>query len=54
MPKGILFWVIFVLAILFGGYGCWNTGNRWAAGMSLVVAILLFLLGWQVFGFVIQ
>jgi hypothetical protein len=59
MPKGILFWVIFVLWVILGIGGGWPRGGEgwrtWGAfGGGLVLAILLFLVGWQVFGFVVQ
>lgn len=58
MPIGLLFWVIFVVWILFTGYVAWgDPANRphWGVlGGNLIVLILLFLLGWQVFGFVVQ
>ncbi len=50
MPMGILFWVVFVIAFLFG-MG-WITAPVW--GSSLVLFVLLGLLGWKVFGPVLQ
>ena len=52
MPIGILFWVIFVVALLFGGYVLWPLGA--GAGMHLAYFILIGLLGWQVFGAVVR
>ena len=57
MPIGVLFWVLMVLWFLFGLYLNWpKTGEPpWAFfGGNLLLFILLFLLGWKVFGFVIQ
>jgi len=57
LPAGILFWVIFVVALLFSGYAGWSSPaeNRWrSVGMTLVIFILLGLLGWHSFGPVIQ
>lgn len=52
MPIGILFWVIFVLAVLCcGGVAKFGWPN-WSG--SLVIMILLALLGWRVFGPVVQ
>ncbi len=55
MPKGILFWVIWVICLLgflgvtFGGF------DRYAVASSGVIVLLLTgLLGWQVFGAVVQ
>jgi hypothetical protein len=58
MPKGILFWVLMVLALIFSVWSNYDSvGGKWTArplGMSLFVWILLFILGWAVFGFVVQ
>ncbi len=52
MPAGMLFWMLMILWLLFGLY--WNRDNYPVLGGSLLLFILLFLLGWKVFGFVIQ
>jgi hypothetical protein len=57
MPIGILFWVLMVIWFIFGLY--WNrgdvtTGNYGPIGSNLLLFVLLFLLGWGVFGFVVQ
>ncbi len=55
MPKGLLFWIIWILCLLaflgvtFGGYERYG-----AAASSAIVLILTGLLGWQVFGQPIQ
>jgi hypothetical protein len=56
MPKGILFWVIWLL-VLFASIG----GYFWAGGFSpifggvgLLVWVVIALIGWQVFGPPIQ
>ena len=60
MPISFLFWLIYVLAVIFGAFGVYRFGgpdpnSRYMlAGNSLLVMVLLFLLGWKVFGFVIQ
>jgi hypothetical protein len=48
VPIGILYWVIYVLWIVLGLY---LGGFLWS---GLVLAILLFLIGWKLFGFVVQ
>jgi hypothetical protein len=59
MPKGLLFWVVFVIAVLFGCWANWGGGTanppnmRWF-GVSAVIWVLIFLLGWGVYGFVVQ
>ncbi len=57
MTVGFLFWLLMILWFLFGL--SWNrselgTGNFGVLGGNLLLFILLFLLGWRVFGFVIQ
>ena len=57
MPVGILFWMLMILWFLFGLY--WNRsdlagGNYGVMGGNLLLFVLLFLLGWRVFGFVLQ
>lgn len=57
MPIGILFWVLMILWLLFGLY--WNRaelggGNYGILGGNLLLFVLLGLLGWRVFGPVLQ
>ncbi len=50
---GILFWVIMLLWFLFGLYwqqGDIKEGRYGLAGGHLLLFVLLFLLGWKVFG----
>ena len=57
MPIGLLFWIIFLLWFILGFYwhrGTLTDGNYGFLGGHILVFILLFLLGWRVFGFVIQ
>jgi len=56
MPAGILFWVIFFVALLFSGFAGYQApADRWRFwGTTLVIFILLALLGWKTFGPVIQ
>jgi hypothetical protein len=56
MTIGFLFWLLMVLWFVFGLYwnGAPNGGNMGVWGGNLLLFILLFLLGWRVFGFVIQ
>lgn len=53
MPIGFLFWLLMVLFLVFGLWRGW-AGERYFAGGSLLLFVLLFLLGWAEFGFVIQ
>ncbi len=57
MTIGFLFWLLMVLWFVFGLY--WNRGaiqstGIGAVGGDLLLFILLFLIGWRLFGFVIQ
>ncbi len=49
MTLALLFWVIFIISILFGGYANRATIGAWAMG-SLVLWVLIGILGWAVFG----
>jgi hypothetical protein len=57
MPIAGLFWVLMLLWLLFGLY--WNrddlrVGKYGLAGGNLMLFVLLFILGWKVFGFPVQ
>jgi Na+/proline symporter len=57
MPIGVLFWVLMVLWFLFGLY--WgrediSAGKYGMLGGNLLLFILLALIGWKVFGPVLQ
>ncbi len=55
MSKGLLFWVLMVLSVVFWGWGRpWTAPDYGPFGTSLLLFVLMFLLGWQVFGFVIH
>jgi hypothetical protein len=57
MDIGFLFWLIMVLWIIFYGIGNWGPATAqtyYARGGSLPLFILLFLLGWRVFGFILR
>jgi len=55
MSAGIWFWIIFVLSLLFTGWGYYSHPAGWPSmGMSLIQFVLFGLLGWQVFGAPIQ
>jgi hypothetical protein len=51
-----LFWLLMLLWLLFGLYWTWPADGRAFApvGGNLLLFILLFLLGWKLFGFPIQ
>lgn len=49
MTIAILYWIILIIGILFGGYTNRANVSTWALN-NLVLWVLLFLLGWAVFG----
>lgn len=58
MTIGFIFWLLMILWIVFGLYANWPADNTprgfGLMGGNLLLFILLFLLGWRVFGFIIQ
>ncbi len=58
MSIGFIFWLLMLLWLIFGFVRAWPavpTESRFGfIGNSLFEFILFFLLGWKVFGFIIQ
>jgi hypothetical protein len=58
MTIGFLFWLLMILWLVFGLWWNWTPAppndRRGFVGNVLLLFVLLFLLGWKVFGFVIQ
>lgn len=61
MTIGFLYWLLMALALIFGGVLYWPAAappaptSGWRPlGYSTLLWILLFLLGWQVFGWPIK
>jgi hypothetical protein len=57
MPLGILFWTVYVIAILFGVWSNYDAAQPlWyrKAGAYLVLWILVGMLGWATFGPVVK
>jgi hypothetical protein len=57
MPIGILFWVIYVVALLFGAWSNYEAGNAlWVrrAGAYACLWLLVGIIGWHVFGPVVR
>lgn len=53
----MIFWVLMIIWLVFGFYvnrGDFQSGNYGSFGGNLLLFVLLFLLGWKVFGFVVQ
>lgn len=49
MGIGLLFWIVYLIAVIFSGWSL-RSGTPLAWGGSLVLYVLLGLLGWGVFG----
>jgi hypothetical protein len=42
----ILYWVVVVIAFLFGGFAGWGPGgNRWVGGVSIAFLLLFIFIG---------
>lgn len=54
MSIGLLFWVLMVIALVFGFLVTRPAFAMYSWGMNWLLFILLFLLGWKVFGFIIH
>jgi hypothetical protein len=57
MPLGIFFWVVYVVAIIFGVWSNYEPApSPWfkRAGAYLVLWLLVGILGWAVFGAVVK
>ncbi len=59
MTIGFLFWLLMILWLIFGLWWNWPDQGAGRAGFgpiggNLLLFILLFLLGWKIFGFPIQ
>lgn len=54
MPIAIAFWVIFVIWLLFRGVGWRNPQWQYGWGGDILLVIMLFLIGCEVFGFILQ
>jgi hypothetical protein len=57
MPVGLLFWMLMILCLIFGFWWNYRAGGQPSygfLGMNFLTWVLLFLLGWKVFGFILQ
>jgi hypothetical protein len=57
MPLNVLFWVIYIIALLVSFWGYYEPGNTiWMrrAGGSTILWLLVGILGWRVFGSAIR
>lgn len=54
MSIGFIFWLLMILWLFGWGWGRpWSSGG-FAWGTDLLLFVLLFLIGWKIFGFVIH
>jgi hypothetical protein len=53
MPMGVLFWVLMILWLIFGLWVFWTAGVP-VIGFNLLLFVVIGLLGWKVFGPVLQ
>ncbi len=53
MPVSVIFWVLMIIAAVVG-VAATRGGPYFAWGGSFLIWILLFLLGWRVFGFIVS
>jgi hypothetical protein len=54
MPKGVLFWVVFTVIVLFSLYGIGTDRANWRlGGITVGFLILIGILGWHAFGAVV-
>ncbi len=58
MSIGLVFWILMILWFFFGAYVYWPEDSSPKGfrimGNNLLLFVLLFLLGWGIFGFVIK
>jgi hypothetical protein len=55
MSKGAWFWIIYVILVLFGFGWYWRSpGSRPFGPYVGILLVLIFLIGWAVFGFVVK
>lgn len=52
MSVGLLFWILMILWLLFGILGVFGGLTPFVG--TLLLFALIFLLGWKIFGFIIQ
>lgn len=52
MTWGMWFWILYVLSLLFGGFGFYRLPieQRWGGAWPLILWILIGILGWKAFG----
>jgi O-antigen ligase len=56
MSIGLVYWILFLIWILFNGWGYYTPNGALYRdrGNSLLLVFLMFILGWRCFGFIIH
>ena len=54
MSKGLIFWVLMIIWAVFGVLRNQTSDARFGWGGDILEFVLFFLLGWAIFGFVVQ
>ena len=57
MPIGILFWVLMIIWLIFGVWGDYTAGQPYPlrrGGYHLLTFVLFAIIGWKLFGSVVQ
>lgn len=44
------YWVILIIAIIFGGIGAWRSEPWWNRGFNIVLVVLLVIIGFIIAG----
>ncbi len=50
LDKGDVFWVVYLICLIFGGWAGYSIGDKRYIGGGIVIFVLVGLIGWQVFG----
>jgi hypothetical protein len=54
MPLSMIFWLIFILWVISGFYWGYSRSPNGLYAGGILLVILIFILGWQVNGFIIK
>lgn len=56
MSIGLVYWIVWIIWAIFGGWNYWPSSPTGAKpfGGHILLLLLTFLIGWALFGFVIQ
>lgn len=55
MAIGLLFWIVWLMVLFFGGYLSYQPAVGWrSVGGHGLTMLMFFLVGWRLFGFVVH